>query len=105
MKAIILAAGRGGRMREFSDHTPKPLLPVNGKPLIAHHLIALNRIGVKEAVINVCYLAEKIQNELGDGKKYGVNIHYSVEETALETGGGIFNALPLLGDGPFISRS
>lgn len=103
MKAMILAAGRGQRMRPLTDHTPKPLLPIAGQPLIAHHLIALKKIGVDEIVINVSYLADQIQQALGDGSQYGVNIHYSVEPNVLETGGGIYQALPLLGNEPFIA--
>lgn len=102
MKAMILAAGRGTRMGELSRELPKPLLPVAGKPLIAHTLTALAKANIREIVINISYLGEIIQETLGDGKKYGVNIQYSVEPTALETGGGIYQALPLLGRGPFI---
>lgn len=102
MKAMILAAGRGERMRPLSDITPKPLLLINNKPLIAHHLIRLAQIGVNEIVINVSHLAEKIQQALGDGSEYGVKIQYSIEPTALETGGGIYQALPLLGNAPFM---
>lgn len=103
-KAMILAAGRGTRLRPLTDETPKPLLLLGGKPLIAYHLESFAKIGIKEVVINVSYQAEKIQNTLGSGKKYGVQIHYSVEpETGgLETGGGIFNALSFLGEDPFI---
>lgn len=102
MKAMILAAGRGERMRPLSDDTPKPLLEVHGKPLIAYHLHALAKAGVREVVINVSYLAEKIRRALGDGSEYGLKIQYSFEAEALETGGGIYQALPLLGDAPFI---
>lgn len=99
---MILAAGRGVRMQPLTDHIPKPLLTVAGKPLLAHHLIALKKAGIREIVINISHLATKIQQALGDGSDYGVKIHYSVEETALETGGGIHKALPLLGSKPFL---
>lgn len=105
MKAMILAAGRGMRMRPLTDHTPKPLLPIAGKPLLAHHLIALAQAGIKEVVINLSYLAKEIQATLGDGKVYGVQIHYSLEPVALETGGGIYQALSLLGNEPFLVLS
>ena len=103
MKAMILAAGRGERMRPLTDSTPKPLLSVCGKPLIAHHIEALAKAGIKELVINHAWLGEKIETTLGNGADYGVRIQYSPEyPEALETGGGIFNALPLLGEAPFI---
>ena len=103
-KAMILAAGRGTRLRPLTDETPKPLLLLGGKPLIAYHLETFAKVGIQDVVINVSYHAEKIQSTLGSGKQYGVQIHYSVEpETGgLETGGGIFNALSLLGKDPFI---
>ena len=99
---MILAAGRGLRMRELTNSIPKPLLKVNGFSLIEHRLFALHKAGIKEVIINVSYLAEKIQQLLGDGSRYGVSIYYSVEQERLETGGGIKNALPLLGDAPFL---
>jgi MurNAc alpha-1-phosphate uridylyltransferase len=102
MKAMILAAGRGARMGALSERTPKPLLPVAGKPLIAHHLTTLAQANIHEVVINVSHLGHLIQETLGDGGNYGVHIHYSVEPQALETGGGIYQALPLLGNDPFI---
>jgi len=102
MKAMILAAGRGARMQPITDTIPKPLLKVAGKPLIAHHLITLARAGIAEVVINISHLAEKIQQELGDGQHYNIKIHYSHEPIALETGGGILQALPLLGTTPFL---
>lgn len=103
MKAMILAAGRGERMRPLTDTTPKPLLEVCGKPLIAHHIEALARAGVREVVINHAWLGQKIEAALGDGAQFGVRIAYSPEPPeALETGGGIFQALPKLGAGPFI---
>jgi MurNAc alpha-1-phosphate uridylyltransferase len=103
MKAIVLAAGRGERMRPLTDTIPKPLAPVAGKPLIGYHLRALARAGVREVVINLAWLGSQIRAALGDGAAYGVRITYSDEgSTALETGGGIFNALPHLSPGPFL---
>jgi MurNAc alpha-1-phosphate uridylyltransferase len=102
MKAMILAAGRGNRMRPLTDHTPKPLLEAGGRPLIQHHLDRLAAAGIREIVINHAHLGEQIETRLGDGGHFGVHIRYSVEPTALETGGGIFNALPLLGPDPFL---
>jgi MurNAc alpha-1-phosphate uridylyltransferase len=103
MKAIILAAGRGERMRPLTDHTPKPLLPVAGKPLIAHHLTALRAAGIDEIVINTGHLGEQLPATLGDGRDWDIRIVYSPEPPdALETGGGIFQALPLLGSEPFL---
>src|ERR1700744_3381705 len=102
MKALILAAGRGERMRPLTDRTPKPLLEVRGKRLIEWHLEALARAGVREVVVNVAWLEEQFPAALGDGSRYGVRITYSFEGRdhggALETGGGIAKALPLLGD-------
>lgn len=103
MKAMILAAGRGERMRPLTDHTPKPLLEADGKALIEYHLSALAAGGISEVVINLAHLGAMLRERLGDGRRFGLNIHYSDEgERALETGGGIFKALPLLGDGPFL---
>ena len=102
MKAMILAAGRGERMRPLTDHTPKPLLEVGGKPLIIHHIERLAAAGFAELVINHAHLGEQIETALADGSRWGVSISYSPEKEALETGGGIFNALPLLGDRPFL---
>ena len=96
MKAMILAAGLGSRMRPLTDHCPKPLLPVAGKPLIVHHIEQLVAKGIVEIVINHAYLGHMIEEALGDGRQFGCTIHYSAESEALETGGGIFNALPLL---------
>ena len=108
MKAIILAAGRGERMRPLTDHTPKPLLPVHGKPLIEWHLLALARAGVREIVVNTAWLEDRIVAALGDGARWGVAIRYSMEGRdfggALETAGGIATALPALidhADDPF----
>lgn len=101
MIAMILAAGRGERMRPLTDHTPKPLLQAGGKPLIAWHIERLVRAGITELVINHAHLGEQIEQALGDGKKFGANIRYSDEGTALETAGGIAYALHLLGSEPF----
>ena len=99
MKAMILAAGRGERMRPLTDNVPKPLLPVGGRPLIAHLIDSLARAGFSELVINHSYLGSEIERALGDGGAHGVSIRYSAEpEGALETGGGVFRALPLLGE-------
>jgi len=105
MKAMIFAAGRGERMRPLTDTCPKPLLKVRGRPLIAWHIHNLVRAGITEIVINHAHLGHMIEEELGDGSKYGATIHYSREETALETAGGIANALHLLGDQPFVAVS
>lgn len=102
MKAMLLAAGRGERMRPLTDHTPKPLLRVGEHTLIGRHIEALAHAGFHELVINHAHLGIQLLDALGDGSKFGVHIVYSAEPPgALETGGGIFNALPLLGDGPF----
>ena len=102
MKAMILAAGLGNRMRPLTLHTPKPLLEVGGKPLIVWHIEKLQKIGVTEIIINTAWLGEKLANALGDGSQFGVKILWSHEGEGLETAGGIINALPLLGDEPFI---
>ena len=102
MKAMILAAGRGERMRPLTDHTPKPLLQVGGKPLIVWHLERLVKAGFKEVVINHAHLGKQIEQALGSGSAWGLSIEYSSEIKALETAGGIANALPLLGDSPFL---
>ena len=102
MKAMILAAGRGERMRPLTDHTPKPLLQVGGKPLIVWHLERLVKAGFKEVVINHAHLGKQIEQALGSGSAWGLSIEYSSEINALETAGGIANALPLLGDSPFL---
>ena len=102
MKAMILAAGRGERLRPLTDTTPKPLIPIAGKSLIEYHLLKLAAAGITEIVVNTAWLAEKIHLQLGNGSAYGVSISYSDEGTALETAGGIINALPLLGDDPFL---
>ncbi|TNI95525.1 N-acetylmuramate alpha-1-phosphate uridylyltransferase MurU [Aeromonas allosaccharophila] len=102
MKAMILAAGRGERMRPLTDLLPKPLLAVGGKPLIVHHIEKLKTAGVTELVINHAWLGHKLVEILGDGSALGVTIHWSAEESALETAGGIVQALPLLGADPFL---
>lgn len=103
MHAMILAAGRGERMRPLTDTTPKPLLRAGGRALIEYHLEALVRAGIDDIVINHAHLGDRIEAALGDGSRYGARIRYSAEpEGALETGGGIFQALPLLGAGPFL---
>ncbi len=102
MKVMILAAGVGERMRPLTEHTPKPLLEVGGKPLIAWHIEALAALGLDELVINVSHLAGQIMEWCGDGSRWGVRICYSREPEPLETAGGIHRALPLLGDAPFL---
>lgn len=102
MKAMILAAGLGNRMRPLTLHTPKPLLKVGGKPLIVWHIENLARAGITEIVINTAWLAEKLHETLGDGSQFGVNILWSDEQDGLETAGGIIRALPLLGEAPFL---
>ena len=99
---MILAAGRGERLRPLTDHTPKPLIEVGGEALIVHQLRWLARAGITDVVMNVHHLKEQIQARVGSGREYGVRVQYSVEETLLETGGGIVQALPLLGELPFI---
>ncbi len=103
MKAMILAAGRGERMRPLTDHTPKPLLQVAGRPLLEYHLQALAAAGIDDIVINLSHLAAQVEQAIGDGSRYGVRIRYCHEgDPPLETGGGIFHALPMLGEAPFI---
>lgn len=102
MKAMILAAGRGERLRPITDSIPKPLVQVRGKSLIQHHVEALVAAGFTELVINHAWFGEKIEAALTDGSQFGASIQYSAEGTALETGGGIHKALPLLGDDPFL---
>jgi len=101
--AMILAAGRGERMRPLTDRLPKPLLPVRGKPLIEYHLERLAQAGVERIVINLAWLGNMIREALGNGSRFGVRIDYSDEAPqALETGGGVFRALPLLGEGAYL---
>ena len=103
MKAMVLAAGRGERMRPLTLLRPKPLLEAGGTPLIVHHLRALASAGFSDIVVNLSWLGEQIRTALGDGSRHGVRLHYSDEgPEPLETGGGIFRALPLLGAGPFL---
>lgn len=102
MRAMILAAGRGERMRPLTDHLPKPLIPVAGKPLIQWHLEKLAGAGFSEVVINHAWLGHMIEQTLGSGEQFGLSIRYSAEPQALETAGGIATALPLLGEDPFL---
>lgn len=102
MRAMILAAGRGERMRPLTDATPKPLLQVGGKPLIVWHIERLARAGITQLVINHAWLGSQIEARLLDGSQYGVKITYSPEPTPLETAGGIAQALNLLGPDPFL---
>jgi len=102
MKAMILAAGRGERLRPITDNIPKPLVKVRGKSLIQYHVENLVAAGFTDLVINHAWHGEQIEKALGDGSQFGATIQYSAEGKALETGGGIFRALPLLGDEPFL---
>ena len=99
---MILAAGRGERMRPLTDTLPKPLLEVGGKPLIVWHIERLASVGITDIVINHAWLGHKFADILGDGSQFDVAIQYSAEDVGLETAGGIANALPLLGDAPFL---
>lgn len=101
MKAMILCAGRGQRMRPLTDETPKPLLRVAGIPLLDRHLHALSAAGFVDVVINLHHLGDQIRAHVGDGSRFGLQVSFSVEETPLETAGGIRRALPLLGSDPF----
>ena len=103
MKAMILAAGRGERMRPLTDTIPKPLLRLGGRPIIERTIECLARAGIVQLVINHAHLGHLIEAALGDGRRLGVSIRYSAEAEALETAGGIANALPLLGDEPFLA--
>ncbi|GGI69973.1 N-acetylmuramate alpha-1-phosphate uridylyltransferase MurU [Shewanella gelidii] len=102
MRAMILAAGRGERLRPLTDTCPKPLVAVQGKPLIEYHLEKLAAAGFADVVINHAWLGHLIPERLGNGCHWGLRLHYSAEAAALETGGGIKQALPLLGDEPFL---
>ncbi|HEX4844177.1 MAG TPA: nucleotidyltransferase family protein [Limnobacter sp.] len=102
MHAMILAAGRGERMRPLTDHCPKPLLKAGGKPLLQWHLEALRGAGITQVVINHAHLGHQIESAFGDGHALGLEIHYSAESNALETAGGIAKALPWLGKNPFL---
>jgi N-acetyl-alpha-D-muramate 1-phosphate uridylyltransferase len=105
MKAMLLAAGRGQRMGHLTQNTPKPLLKVGNESLIIRHLHALSEIGVAEVVINVSYLHQQLQDTLGDGSDFDLQIYYSIEEEVLGTGGGIFNVLDRFDDQSFILLS
>ena len=105
MKAMILAAGRGERMRPLTDRVPKALLEVGGRPLVAWLIERLRAGGIGEIVMNHAHLGAAIESALGDGTRFGVSIRYSAEAVALETAGGIANALPLLGEAPFIAAN
>lgn len=102
MKAMILAAGFGNRLRPLTETTPKPLLEVGGKPLLQYHLERLAAAGITDIIINTSWLAELIEDYFGNGSDFGVNIQWSREVRPLETGGGIAHALPLLGSEPFL---
>ena len=103
MRAMILAAGRGERLRPLTDQVPKPLMPLGDKTVIEYHLESLAAAGFREVVINQGHLGDQLPAALGDGSRWGVHIHWSDEQPeALETGGGIFKALPMLGGGPFL---
>lgn len=102
MKAMILAAGRGERLRPLTERLPKPMIPIGSEPLIVHQIRWLRRAGIRDVVINVHHLAEQIVDGLGSGADLGVRIHYSREAHLLETGGGVKRALPLLRPGPFV---
>src|SRR5919199_2456452 len=102
MKVMLLAAGRGERLRPLTDRVPKALVPLGGKPLIGWHLERLAAAGCREAVINVSHLAGQIIDYVGDGARFGLRVAYSREPQPLETAGGIATALPLLGSAPFL---
>lgn len=104
MRALVFAAGKGERMRPLTEHTPKPLLEAGGKPLIAWHFEKLATLGVRDVVVNTSWLADRFAPRLGDGSAWGLRLHYVFEGSEpLETGGGMLNALPLLGDAPFLA--
>jgi MurNAc alpha-1-phosphate uridylyltransferase len=104
MKALVFAAGKGERMRPLTEHTPKPLLKVRGKPLIEWHLERLAAAGATDVVINIAWLADGFEPALGDGSRWGLKLHYSREGAEpLETGGGMLHALPALGEAPFLA--
>ena len=102
MKAMILAAGRGERLRPLTDRIPKPMLPITGEALIVHQIRWLRRAGITDIVINLHHLGAQIEERVGNGRDLGVNVRYSREETLLDTGGGVRAALPLLGLAPFL---
>lgn len=100
--AMILAAGRGERLRPITDTIPKPLVEVAGKPLVVHQLEALARAGHRDVAINAAHLADRLVDTLGDGRAFGLRLHWSIEPEALETAGGIATAFPLLAAGPVL---
>ena len=102
MKAMILAAGKGERLHPLTQSTPKPMLEVRGRPLLEHQIGWLKTAGIRDLVINLHHLGGQIERHFGDGSRFGVNIRYSPEQELLDTGGGIVNALPLLGNEPFL---
>lgn len=102
MRAMILAAGYGKRLRPLTEKIPKPMISVAGKPLLQHHIERLVAMGITEVVINISWLADQIESFFGDGSNFGIRITWSKESEPLETGGGILKALPLLGDAPFL---
>lgn len=102
MKAMILAAGKGERLRPMTETMPKPLIQVAGKPLILHHLAALAKCGISEVIINTWYLGAQIRETIGCGKELGLKIEYSIEDELLDTGGGIAKCLPFFAQDPFI---
>lgn len=99
---MILAAGLGTRLRPLTHRIPKPLVPVAGRPVIEYALLLLRSAGIRDIIVNLHHLGDQVRERLGDGSRYGVRIRYSVEETILDTGGGIKKAEPLLRDGPFV---
>ena len=101
MKAMILAAGRGERLRPLTDTTPKALVQAGEKPLIQYHIENLASAGVKDVVINISWLCDKVESFIGNGSAFGINVQWSREHRPLETGGGIRRALPLIGSEPF----
>jgi len=105
MKAMILAAGRGERMRPLTDNVPKPLLQVKGQALVVYHLKALAAAGIQEVIINTWHLGDQLIDHLGDGRNFGLRLEYSVEPELLDTGGGIVRALAFLKPDPFIVLS
>ena len=102
MRAMILAAGRGERLRPLTERMPKPMIPIAGEPLIVHQLRWLRRAGIEEVVVNLHHLGDQLARHVGNGSDIGVRVCYSREETLLGTGGGVRRALPLLGDDPFL---
>ena len=102
MKAMILAAGKGTRLAPLTEKVPKPMIPISSEPLIVHQIRWLKRGGITEIVINLHHLADQIKNYLGSGRRFGVDIEYSIEDELLETGGGIVKALSKLGSEPFL---